>query len=295
VPAAVDAALQKMPQDDPDRIWAEISAADVLFLSDQAREQRVISAYSDAIPLSMPFAWDSARGQLDLFASLNIKTVLAGKIIDKITARFEAEQKKQEKPSDSVGKPVHLVIFAGHCIDAQDRPEPRFPAKREEKAKTLIREAVKELLDDKYEVAGLASAAPGADILAHEVCTELGIQSAICLPMPAGDYARFAFEDLDDWRTRYLDLLKGHTVYELSDKEGLPRWLHGSTVDCWERGNRWVMKMAQTWGADGITLIALWDGKMKGNAPGGTAHMVQLARDAGMVRVVTVDANKLLD
>ena len=150
------------------------------------------------------------------------------------------------------------------------------------------------LRNDEYEIEGLASAAPGADILALEVCAELGIKSTICLPMPVNDYARLAFEDLDGWRSRFLDLHLDHEVVELSDMAGLPRWLSGSSVDPWERGNRWVMQMALTWGAKRITLVALWDGKMEGDAPGGTAHMVQLARDAGTVRVVTVDTKRLL-
>jgi len=112
--------------------------------------------------------------------------------------------------------------------------------------------------------------------------------------MPAKDYARLAFKDLDNWRTRFLDLQQGHTVIELSDREGLPRWLSGSNVDAWERGNRWVMQMALTWGAKRITLVALWDGQMQGDAPGGTAQMVQLARDAGTVRLEIVDAKRLL-
>ena len=147
---------------------------------------------------------------------------------------------------------------------------------------------------DEYEIVGLASAAPGADILAQEVCGELGLESTICLPMPAADYARLAFEDQDNWRMRFFDLKRDHEVLELSDMAGLPKWLSGSKVDSWERGNRWVMQMALTWGAKRITMVALWDGKMEGDAPGGTAHMVQLARDAGIVRIVTVDSKRLL-
>jgi hypothetical protein len=91
-----------------------------------------------------------------------------------------------------------------------------------------------------------------------------------------------------------LDLRRAHEVLELSEWQGLPRWLSGSKADSWERGYRWVMQMALTWGAERVTLVALWDGKMEGGAPGGTAYMVQLARDAGTVRIVTLDAKKLL-
>jgi hypothetical protein len=297
VPISIEAGLQRISPDDRERIWAEISAADVRFLTLEGHEQRVVTAYCDAIPLDKPFAWGAARGQLELFASLGVNAELAGKVISAIDARFDEQERKlksQEKPK----KPVHLIVFAGHRIDAPGRPlsERRFPPGRDGQAKVLIREAVEDLLNEEYEFVGLASAAPGADILAHEVCAELGLKSTICLPMPAKDYARMVFENLDDWRTRFLDVWQAHKeeAFELSDKAGLPRWLSGSKVDSWERGNRWVMEMALTWDAKRISLVALWDGKEIGDAPGGTAHMVKLARDAGTVRIVTVDAKRLL-
>jgi hypothetical protein len=305
VPASVGARLERLNRDDPERCWAEISAADVLFLTPEGREQRVVAAYSDAVPLDKPFTWDAARGQLELFAALGVKAELAGKVIGAIDARFDEQERKQRKPQGKLKeeskeepekpKPVHLIVFAGHRIDTPGRIPPRFPASGETQAKKLIRKAVEDLLNKEYEFVGLASAAPGADILAHEVCVELGLKSAICLPMPAKDYARMVFEDLDNWRARFLKLQRDHEVLELSDKAGLPRWLSGSKMDSWERGNRWSMQMALTWGAERITLVALWDGKKVGDAPGGTAHMVQLTRDAGTIQIVPVDAKKLLE
>jgi hypothetical protein len=52
--------------------------------------------------------------------------------------------------------------------------------------------------------------------------------------------------------------------------------------------------MAQASGARTVTLIALWDGKTTGDAPGGTAHMVGLARDAGTVVEDRIDASQLV-
>jgi hypothetical protein len=148
-----------------------------------------------------------------------------------------------------------------------------------------------------YDVIGLASAAPGTDILAHEICAARGIPTTLCLAMPPADTARLLFEGLDAWRNRFLDL-RGrddrHAVLYLSDREGLPHWLAGRGIDPWERGNRWVIKMAEAWGAARITLIALWDGKPHGDAPGGTAQLVDLARKAGCMRIEIVDAGQLL-
>jgi hypothetical protein len=140
----------------------------------------------------------------------------------------------------------------------------------------------------------LASAAPGSDILCHEACSELGIDSVVCLPMPKDIYARSAFGDFDYWRSRYLELIGRRPLLQLSNQEGLPRWLEGSGIDPWERGNRWVLEMAQTRCAKKITLIALRDGKTIGVAPGGTAQMVQIAREAGTVDIIYIDAGQLL-
>jgi hypothetical protein len=145
----------------------------------------------------------------------------------------------------------------------------------------------------------LASGAPGADILAHEVCAELGLRSIMCLPMPADAVVPLAFAGLDAWRTRFLNLWnvqqKQQCNLVLSDQPGLPRWLQRSGVDPWERGNRWVMKLAQAWGAQRLTLLAFWDGKEAGNAPGGTGHMVSLARKTGNLHIKIIDSNQLLD
>jgi hypothetical protein len=122
----------------------------------------------------------------------------------------------------------------------------------------------------------------------------LEIPSTICLPIPKDDFGSLVFESLDSWRSRYLDLSEKIPILELSHQEGLPRWLHGSKVDPWERGNRWVLEMALTSDAKTVTLIALWDGEEMGDARGGTAHVVQLARDTGRVHVTPVDAKQLL-
>ena len=289
VPTSVEINLRRMDKGDPKRTWAEISKADVMFLTDDKRETRVISAYRDAIPLDKPFAWDTTCGQLKLFADLGVQKDLASKVITEINARF------MDRETQVADKPVHLILFAGHLVDAPGRSQQRFPVEYADRAKALILTAVEELLDDQYETIGLASAAPGADILAHEVCAELGLSSKICLPMPADIFARLTFQNLGTWRTKFLDLQKDREVLVLSNSEGLPSWLQGSDENFWERGNRWVIHMALASDANRITLIALWDGKQEGDAPGGTAHMVKLAEDTGKIHIKRIDSTQLLE
>jgi hypothetical protein len=290
VAGSIEAALSRMPKTHPDRIWADLSRIDLLFLTDRD-DQRVVNRYRDTIPRDKLFVWDAARGQLQLFADLGVRQGRAEKVIAEVDRKFaDAGQSR---------KPLHVVLFAGHRIDEPARPQPRFPAGAVDRAKALIRDALVKVGGDDMELLGLASAAPGGDILFHEVCEDLRIRSIPCLPMPAATYARHTFGAVDEWRSRFLNLLdrareRKCDILELSDREGLPRWLHGAGVNAWERGNRWVLHMGQAAGARKITLVALWDGQPAGDDVGGTAHMVSFVQAAGVIDIHKIDTRQLL-
>ena len=55
-----------------------------------------------------------------------------------------------------------------------------------------------------------------------------------------------------------------------------------------------MLKLALTSDAKQITLLAFWDGKPAAPNESGTAQVVQLARDAGVVRVERIDSTQLL-
>lgn len=291
VAASITRAREQLPNDE--RLWADIADADLLFLTLPEDELAadpavVVQAYRDAIPTNKQFAWDATSGQLALFAQLGMRA----DVVRDIMQAFE--------PSASSGaaSKEHLVVFAGHCIDVADAP-PRLPAAAEGKARAHIAEWLQVLQHDLAEgerLTVLASAAPGADLLVHEVCAELGVPSRLCLPMPAEDVARLAFPAADQWRTRFLAIVKAHekSLLQLADDDELPRWLQGRDgIDPWERGNRWVMQLAQTWDAQRVTLLVLWDGQDDGRN-GGTAQMVRMAKLLGRFALEVIDSRQLL-
>ena len=59
----------------------------------------------------------------------------------------------------------------------------------------------------------------GKIAIVENACDALGLKSTMCLPIPADSFARLAFEGLDGWRTRFLDLQKTHDVLVLSRSE----------------------------------------------------------------------------
>ena len=284
LPLAITAALQRLRPGNKDRVWAEMSPADLAFLVEESN-QRVIQRYRDSVSKSNLFAWDAARGQLNLFSSLGFRPELAAEVL----ATVEADLRRP------AAEETQILIFTGHIIDEPGRPDRRFPAEAVAKARSLISAHLLALKEAGPKLQVLASAAPGSDIICHEVCGERRIDSTVCLPMRHDIYSSEVFGSFNSWRSRYLDLLDKRPVLELGDRAGLPRWLSTkSGVDPWERGNRWVLEMARSGRARRVTLLALWDRREESGRPGGTAHSVQIARASGTVDVQIIDAAQLL-
>jgi hypothetical protein len=276
-----------------DTLWADIADADLLFLTSNEQELQadpsvVVQAYRDAIPPNKRFAWDATSGQLALFAQLGHRAAAVGAVMQAFGQANGSAALQRE----------HLIVFAGHGIDADGAPT-RFPVAAEGKARELIAAKLRALRLETPEsdsLTVLASAAPGADILLHEVCAELNLASRLCLPMPPDDVARLIFADAGPWRARFNAVVKAHEtgLLQLADDAELPRWLQGrSGIDPWERGNRWVMQLAQGWDAQRVTVLVLWDGQ-DDDRTGGTAHMVRMAREVGRFELVVINSKDLL-
>lgn len=293
----VDASVRRaVAQESGDeKMYAEISAADLLFLTQpdeewQADPSAIVQAYRDAVPANNAWAFDATGGQLKLFRKLGFRAP----VVDAVLAALEREPAAAKKAA-------HLVVFTGHGVDAPGTPADRrrFPPQGEDRARALVKEqlaALQAAAGQAETLTLLASGAPGADILAHDVAKELGITRRLCLPMPAEDVSRLAFKGLDAWKNRFLALaeeLKDKHTLQLADHAELPRWLQGRGIDPWSRGNRWVLKLAKTWGAQRVTVLALWDGQDSGRN-GGTEQMVRLARGEGNFRFVHISTAPLL-
>jgi hypothetical protein len=276
VKLAIQGAQARLTAGSNDRIWADISAADLLFLT-EPRDARIARAYKDSVPAT-PWFVGAAKGQLELFASLGIRAELAKAIVAELGAPAD--------PKPAAPPPSALVIVAGHMIDEPGRVPPRFPASAAATVKERLREKLTALNQEAGGIQVLASAAPGTDIICHELCHEMGVKNTMCLPMPVDVYSTETFKDLDDWRSRFLALVTaGVDRLQLSETAGLPKWLQGTGTNEWERGNRWALQLALSVDAPKVSLVAVWDGSPTGDGKGGTAHMIDIARKAGTVAI----------
>lgn len=270
IKCALERVLQEKAKNGDD--WADISKADLMFVKGE-RVELLKSCYCDAID-GDGFKRDSAISQLKLFEDLGIRGNDATGIIAEIHRHFGKHPPPE--PSQCV------VVIAGHQIDEPGRKKKRFPATAEPNARRKISEALSRLKQDYEQVTVFASAASGTDILCHEACAELGIASTICLPIPPNDFATQCHYHEGDWRNRFTKLTneaKERTLV-LSRSTTLPKWLPEKQQDLWQRGNRWVVEMANSLPAHRRLLIALWDGQ-RNDTSGGTAEVVKLAEARG--------------
>jgi hypothetical protein len=182
-----------------------------------------------------------------------------------------------------------FILFSGHMIDKMDRPASRFPPEEEGAAAAAIRKAVRAAVDEAggRGWTGIAAAACGGDILFHEVCQELGIPTEIYLgiPVDAFEQTSVAFAGAD-WVERYRRLVSELPVHVL-----YPDATADAGDKVWEDANEWMLKTALRSGGDQLALIALWDGQ-GGDGPGGTRHMVDVARKEGAA-IEVIDVGRL--
>lgn len=275
--------LQRCDQTD---IWADISAADLTFLS-STRPGRVSAAYTRALTDAPEQTREAARRQLLLYQRLGI-------LPENTQAALASMTAPMREPTGPEAAP-RVLMFTGHRVDAPNRPTPRFPAAREPQARQMIYQAVaQEHAKAHGKLLGISGGASGGDILFHEVCEELGIPSRMYLVLPKHDYVKASVADGGAaWVERFQRLYDKLQPKTLGDSEELPHWLRSKPgYSIWQRSNLWMLHHALYISQDHLTLIALWNGST-GDGPGGTADMVQRAQDRGAT-FIHLDARILL-
>ena len=284
VELSVESGIERLTREkSAELIWAKVSRADLTFLTSNAG--RAAQGYREALVGAKDFVKASARGQIERYAELGLFPENTAAALDAIPAH---EMKSEEQPA--------VLVFTGHRIDAPDRQAPRFPADQEVTARGWIREALKNELETSGDrrVLAISGGASGGDILFHEACGELGIESRMFLAIPPKKYiAESVADGGPDWVRRFHDLQEETTTQVLYETKRLPKWLRSREgYGIWQRSNLWLLHSAFAIGSR-VTLMALWN-HSAGDGPGGTEDMVERAKARG-ARVVILDARRLVE
>lgn len=272
----------------PNKTWAEISLADHAFLTADSIPQ-IIKMYKFAMSEAEPFHQTSARQQIALYECLGLFKKKCSKIAQVLS---DGEAKKVEKS--------HVLLFTGHRIDTPGRAQERFPARLESLVRKQIKKALKSEIKKSTaeQMIGISGAASGGDILFHEVCAELGIESEVYLAFPEKEYIVASVADAgSNWVERFHAIVdeksKNNSPKILASDKRNPDWLATKqNYGVWQRTNLWMLHSAFSLD-DKASLIALWDGQ-PGDDVGGTQDMVERAQEHGTEGNI-IDINKLRD
>jgi hypothetical protein len=252
-----------------------ISSAGDLAIFNQPNPNRALFFYRKAADTLGPFVFGSVQKQLKLFSDLGVMK-------DKVDKAIASLPQPPASPASS--QIERVILFTGHRIDAANRKAPRFPQAKESVARAAIRQALEdERRNTAGSLLGIAGGANGGDILFLESCDELGIPTELLLALPDDQFVN-ASVDSDDksWTDRFYTQLQKHpNPPVLAESPELPKWLQfKKNYDIWQRNNLWLLSAALSHVPNHLTLIALWDGE-PGDGPGGTEHMVNLAKERG--------------
>ena len=180
---------------------------------------------------------------------------------------------RQPDALDHLFEIPNVVVFAGHRIDAEGCPGPRFPAELEEKVRLAIRDKLQEL-DAGF---GFCSAACGSDILFIEEMLERKAEVTVVLAYPKEDFPDHCVSE--GWRARYQAILDNAGVRKVETSE---RRLPANAVAL-EYASQVQVGLARLRGETLDTRVlplVVWDGR-PGHRDGGTASMVDYWHRAG--------------
>jgi hypothetical protein len=273
--------------------WSASSVADLSLLSDPTRTQVITNRYREANTGADRFSLEANRRNLDIFKEL-------GLFEPGVTAALEVIDEEIRRRAPPERQLKRALLFTGHMVDAVGRaPEKaRFPrtSTAEATARQLIHDAVKkEVGADASDTLGIAGGASGGDILFHEVCAELGIETELYLALPVADFQTESVEPGgEDWVARFQAQCRKKPPRILQKSLAPPEWLASlEGYNIWERNNLWMMFGALATGAARQTLIALFNEDRDPDGPGGTRHLLTVARKHGL-RTLPLDARPLL-
>jgi tetratricopeptide (TPR) repeat protein len=273
--------LQRQPNPDTDDLlWTRISEADHAFLTGH-RPKAVAQRYREALADAPAFVIDAVREQHEVFGQLAIRTDFVAEV-QPVLANLGSDQGDGDTRS---GAPARVLLFTGHMIDSPGRVPPRFPptAAAQRRGREMIRQAVQAERElENGQIIGISGGACGGDILFHEVCAELGIETRLFLALPREDFCRESVQDGGpDWVERFNRLCERVTPRILGETRELPKWLRsGAGYGIWQRNNLWMLFNALSLDARSLTLIALWD-QGKADGPGGTEDLVFQVQSRG--------------
>ena len=320
--------------------WFEILEAAFACLTSDSPE-KVAQAYLEAVQWAPRYAEGSMKRALELYDLLDVKHPDAASRVDiQANARGAIKTIREEDGRKSTGNIVLFVGLrvapsansgtenAGNGLAATQNADkdskgamrflaPGMVAKAREAIKAVLEKERKERGDFLF---GMAAMANGSEILFHEVCAELRIDTRVYLALPKDQYVgEYVAPAGADWVDRFNNIYKEHRATEsanrmegpaadpdriinvMTDSMEMPRWLQSKTAYTVGRRNAiWMLQHAlvqrylQNEEETDLTLVVLWDGHGDAESNGGIQRLVVMAERNG-IKVIQINCKDWAD
>src|SRR5262249_49984274 len=177
----------------------------------------VAQRYREALAGAPRFAIDSVRQQLECFAQLDVRTEFVKEVLPVV----QALRGGRDPAAGPAGRLGRVLLFTGHMADAPDRGQPpRSPppeAAAREAGRMIHAAVVQEQALESDGIGAICGGACGGDILFHEVCAELGIESRLFLALPPDQFsAASVSRGGPQWLEHFFPLFQPLTPHALS-------------------------------------------------------------------------------
>jgi hypothetical protein len=178
---------------------------------------------------------------------------------------------------------VVLLAHAGNRIDAEDRPEPRFPPGQVGIVTTVVARALRDLRPSSV----VSAPANGADLIVLAEAQRLGIATHVVLPLSVDAFLESSVAGSDPaWVELYRDVLDAAEAAADSTVETLGLRAEN---DWYLVANGRILERARTVARDDEAIIVMTVRPTEGESPpSATDDFARLATDAGLT-VLTID------
>ncbi|HXU37714.1 MAG TPA: tetratricopeptide repeat protein [Blastocatellia bacterium] len=276
-----------------DGVWAAATLGELELVVGDADKARTF--YRDAVnaPATTYFNVNSMLDQVYLFESLGFRPDAVAAVKRVLEQRRSILEKKIGGLKKSEPRFKKVLVFSGHMIDKPERPEERFPPRKEGEVRDLIAKQLESWGIGKSDLA-ICGGARGGDILFAELCADRGAEVWLLFALPENEFLEESVRLADsDWETRFFALRERESVKIFQQADRLKSPPKGTSA--FARNNLWMINTARVEADDPKNIYGLmvWDEKPTGDGPGGTSDFAARVKRLGGHLAPIINPTKL--
>jgi hypothetical protein len=271
-------------------VWAAATLGELELVVGDAEKARRFYRDAANAPGTTYFQINSMLEQVELFEKLGLLPDAVAKVKRVLDQRRIILKQKVRGLEPSFKK---VLVFSGHMIDTPERPEERFPPRKEGAVRDLIAKQLDSWGIGNGDLA-ICGGARGGDILFAELCADRGAEVWLFLALPENEFLEESVRLADsDWETRFFALRERESVKIFQQADRLKSPPKGTSA--FARNNLWMINTARVEADDPKNIYGLmvWDEKQTGDGPGGTSDFAARVKRLGGHLAPVINPTKL--